>query len=241
MRLSLQKSVSFLTIFYLLLTGCANQMGSGGFNLTGDKTVLENVRNNPSEYAQPQKDTTKKVGYGTDTIGKFAFNSQYVESYLKTIATKLEKQWPFEVPQYSVKLIYGDHINAHATSRDTIYFPSGWFHGAESEDEIAAVMAHELAHILLRHPMDNVNQEEISDTVNSLQKGLVLGMYLKDMTLSKSGGGIGFQYGGSASQRKDLALASWAGENCIDQKLICSIRCSPDIRRRKQTFWQSIY
>lgn len=220
MKLSLKKSGLFLPLFSLIiLLGCVEKLGSGGFPLLEDTTVLENVRNNPSDYAVTTKDTNDIIGHGTDTMGKFSFNSTYVASYLRKITTKLEKQWPFEVPEYSIKLIYGDHINAHATSRNTIYFPSGWLHGAESEDEIAAVLAHELAHILLKHPMDNIDQEEISDAVNSLQKGIVLGMYLKDMSLGKSGGNVNFQYGGNASEQRDLALASWAGENLYKSKV----------------------
>ncbi len=221
MKLSLQKIILYLNLFSLIffLVGCVEKFGSSGFPLMDDITVLENVNNNPGDYILTKQNTSDIIGPGTDTLGKFAFNSTHLENYLYKITTRLAKQWPFEVPDYSIKLIYGDHINAHATYRNTIYFPSGWLHGAESEDEIAAVLAHELAHIFLKHPMDDIDQKEISDAVNSLQKGIVLGMYLKDMTLGKSGGDLSFQYGGNASEQRDLAIASWAGEKLYKSKV----------------------
>lgn len=52
---------------------------------------------------------------------------------------------------YEFKLIQGDDVNAFSLPGGTIYVYEGLMRFAESDDEIAAVMAHEISHAAFRH------------------------------------------------------------------------------------------
>ncbi len=86
------------------------------------------------------------------------------EAYMQRILTKLAAQWPYEAPKVGVFVRAQRSLNASATATD-ILVPIGVLETVESEDQLAAVLAHELSHILLRH------HEQI-DQKRALTKGV---------------------------------------------------------------------
>ena len=73
---------------------------------------------------------------------------------LQRLADRLAKHMGLP-PEISLTVHYDDSatINALATLGGNIVFFKGLLEQIESEDELAAVMAHEIAHIKLRHPI----------------------------------------------------------------------------------------
>ena len=53
--------------------------------------------------------------------------------------------------QYTFKLVEGDDVNAFSLPGGTIYVYEGLMNFAESDDELASVMAHEISHASFRH------------------------------------------------------------------------------------------
>lgn len=75
-------------------------------------------------------------------------------SQLQALADRLAKH--MDLPdEIELRLYYQktDTVNAFATLGGNIVFFEGLVEKLESEDELAAVMAHEIAHIKLRHPI----------------------------------------------------------------------------------------
>jgi len=86
------------------------------------------------------------------------------EAYMQRILSQLAAQWPYEAPKVGVFVRAQRSLNASATATD-ILVPIGVLETVESEDQLAAILAHELSHILLRH------HEQI-DQKRALTKGV---------------------------------------------------------------------
>jgi Zn-dependent protease with chaperone function len=76
------------------------------------------------------------------------------EDFLQSLANKVAAE--MDLPDgMTIKVHYSnsDTVNAFATLGGNLFFFKGLIEKMESEDELAAVMGHEIAHIKLRHPM----------------------------------------------------------------------------------------
>ena len=90
-----------------------------------------------------------------NTLKYFYANDEVITEYLYKIANRLLQNWPGSYPDIQIHFsaqrsydatAFGNH-NAIVVYRDLLT-------AAESEDELAAVLAHELAHILLEHQVN---------------------------------------------------------------------------------------
>src|SRR5512145_324867 len=74
-----------------------------------------------------------------------------VDRYLSKIVTKLAAQAPGARYPYAIKAVNASEINAFALPGGPMYVNRGLFEAARSEAELASVLAHEMAHVALRH------------------------------------------------------------------------------------------
>src|SRR5512134_1811718 len=74
-----------------------------------------------------------------------------VDRYLNKIVTKLAAQASGERYPYAIKAVNASEINAFALPGGPMYVNRGLFEAARSEAELASVLAHEMAHVALRH------------------------------------------------------------------------------------------
>ena len=83
-----------------------------------------------------------------------------VDEALATILSRLRESVPraFGDWNFRVRTIEEDSINAFALPGGQIFFHSGLLRRAESADEVAGVMAHEMAHVLERHGLRRIGQ-----------------------------------------------------------------------------------
>jgi predicted Zn-dependent protease len=83
--------------------------------------------------------------------------------HLTRIAAAIEQLRPgTEKPkqQYECKVIESDAINAFALPGGYLYYTQGLLEAVESEDELAAVTAHEMAHVCLNHARKLMGKDE---------------------------------------------------------------------------------
>lgn len=85
---------------------------------------------------------------------------EVVADGLNRILARLRESVPpgFGEWKFRVRTIHEDSINAFALPGGQIFFHSGLLRRAESAEEIAGVMAHEMAHVLERHGLRRVGQ-----------------------------------------------------------------------------------
>ena len=69
---------------------------------------------------------------------------------------------------YSVMILDSNEFNAFATPGGHIFVTRRLIESATSEDMLAAVLAHELAHIMLNHSVNIINEMKLSDELNTV-------------------------------------------------------------------------
>ncbi len=118
-------------------------------------------------------------------------NDSYVNNYIQRVGDRLVDAIPaeFNHPQfrYTFRVVNASDINAFALPGGPMYVNRGMITAARSEGEMAGVMAHEIAHVALRHGTAQATKQSGIGT----QLG-VLGMVLGGAIL---GGETGAQLG----------------------------------------------
>ena len=83
-----------------------------------------------------------------------------INSYINRIGQNLVRNSDSRVP-FTIKVIDSGEINAFALPGGFFYVDSGLILAAESEAELAAIMAHEIAHVAARHATKNMTKQQI--------------------------------------------------------------------------------
>ncbi|MCL2209039.1 MAG: M48 family metalloprotease [Treponema sp.] len=86
---------------------------------------------------------------------------------------------------YHVAVLDSNEINAFATSGGHIFVTRGLINAAKSEDALAAVIAHEIAHIQLQHSIKAIKTSRITQALlvtGTSAAGAAAGMDVKELT-----------------------------------------------------------
>jgi Zn-dependent protease with chaperone function len=147
-----------------------------------------------------------------------------VNEYVNRVGQNLVRNSDAQVP-FTIKVVDSDEINAFALPGGFFYVNSGLILAADEEAELAGVMAHEIAHVALRHPTNQATKAYLA------QAGLgVLGGLIGGKTPSSTGqiigavGGFGLnslflKFSRSAESQADVVgsqIMARAGYNPIE-------------------------
>lgn len=160
----------FLLAAGLALGGCVTTTGGGNApSLSLPLIEAPGSKQPVSSKLEPGKFEPSLMSIGSEkelaqTRGKgLGFvRSEAVEGYLKGIRDRLLKVSGVTDVPGKVRLLANPAFNASASADGNIYVAMGWLSYLESEDEIAAIVAHELSHVLLKH--------HSTDIIGALQK-----------------------------------------------------------------------
>jgi predicted Zn-dependent protease len=83
-----------------------------------------------------------------------------VNDYVNRIGQNLVRNSDSRVP-FTIKVLDTGEVNAFALPGGFFYVDSGLILAADSESELAAVMAHEIAHVAARHATKNMTKQQI--------------------------------------------------------------------------------
>ena len=83
-----------------------------------------------------------------------------VVEYINRIGQNLVRNSDSRVP-FTIKVVDSGEVNAFALPGGFFYVDSGLILAADSEAELAAVMAHEIAHVAARHATKNMTKQQI--------------------------------------------------------------------------------
>ena len=126
-------------------------------------------------------------------------NDDQVRSYLERLGDRLVEAAPRElnnpVFEYSFTPVNLKDINAFALPGGPMFVNRGMIEAARTEGEVAGVMAHELAHVLLRHGTANATKAQ------GFQIGALAGAI--------AGAVIGGGWGELISQGSQFGLGTW--------------------------------
>lgn len=88
----------------------------------------------------------------------------YVNKICKAIT--MNSDTPYIYKDYCVAIIDSDEINAFSTCGGHIFITTGILRCAKSEDELAAIIAHEIAHIQLQHAVGAIKADRTSNAIS---------------------------------------------------------------------------
>ncbi len=83
-----------------------------------------------------------------------------ITEYVNRIGQNLVRNSDSRVP-FTIKVVDSGEVNAFALPGGFFYVDSGLILAADSEAELAAVMAHEIAHVAARHATKNMTKQQI--------------------------------------------------------------------------------
>ena len=160
------------------ISGAINKAGSKVKSGVDGKVSAENVNESFKDAQEAadkaQEEITPEQEYyigravAAKILAKYkVYNSPKAQKYLnvicRAIAAKSER--PDLYRGYFVVILDTDEINAFATPGGHIMVTRGLLKCTDSEDSLAAVLSHEIAHILLQHSVKAIKKSRTANAV----------------------------------------------------------------------------
>src|SRR5215470_6960103 len=86
-------------------------------------------------------------------------NNRQAQAYIDALGRRLAAHAPGEHYPYQFKIVNEKAINAFALPGGFVYVNRGTIEAAKNEAELAAVMAHEIGHVALRHGTNQASKQ----------------------------------------------------------------------------------
>ena len=141
----------------LTIAGCETMGDMGGkmMSRAGDKEkIIAGLKDKYEPSAQAVGQERDLMNRRAETLG--LFSSPEISRYLNGIHARLVKASGVSGVPGKVYLTADAELNAEATPDGNIYLNWGLLRNLGTEDDVAAVIAHELSHVLLRHHDSNM-------------------------------------------------------------------------------------
>jgi predicted Zn-dependent protease len=196
-------SIVFLIVgFTCVLLSCqtvAAVMDKGAQRASEKGTLSQNtidaISNTSRAISSAAEDITPEQEYyigravGANILAKYKVwnGNPSLTSYLNMIcaAITINSPRPDIYNGYHVAMLDTDEINAFATSGGHIFVTRGLVNAAKSEDALAAVIAHEVAHIQLKHSIRAIKTSRITQAIlvtGASAAGAVTGKNVNELT-----------------------------------------------------------
>jgi Zn-dependent protease with chaperone function len=115
-------------------------------------------------------------------------SDSYPNAYMQALGSQLAAHVPGTRFPYQFKIIDDLKVDAFALPGGTIYVTSGLIQAAPTEPQLAGVLAHEIAHVVLRHATQQVSKAYSDENPNYTRSRVNVQDVLNDLD-------IGFGYG----------------------------------------------
>jgi len=102
--------------------------------------------------------TSAKILGSTPTI-----TDQAANTYINLLGKSLAKNYQLNTYRWTFGILQSDDINAFAASGGFIFVTKGLLKELNSEDELAAVLAHEIAHVKFNHYIKVVKKQMLAE------------------------------------------------------------------------------
>ncbi|QTA93255.1 M48 family metallopeptidase [Desulfonema magnum] len=99
-----------------------------------------------------------------------------ITDYVNNVGQKIVSSLPAQPFKYHFYVIKEDNYNAFATPAGHIFIYSGLFEDMETEEELAGILAHEIAHVVCRHVSQKI--ERSSKIGLATLAGIAAGIFL---------------------------------------------------------------
>ena len=136
-------------------------------------------------------------------------NAPRVDAYLTQLGMKLAAKLPTRGVQYPFEFhcVNDKAINAFALPGGYVFINRGAIEAADNEAQLAAVMAHELSHVALRHGTNQATKAEAAQGILGIAGGLfgdTVGGALMTQLGAFAAGGVLLRYSRTAESQADI-------------------------------------
>jgi predicted Zn-dependent protease len=135
-------------------------------------------------------------------------NNPRVDQYVNALGRRLAAQAPGERYPYRFKVVNDRAINAFALPGGPVYINRGLIAAADSEAQLAGVIAHEVAHVALRHGTNQASKAAAAQVPLALLGRIVGNDSTRDMLLQLGAGfaanSILLKYSRTAESQADI-------------------------------------
>jgi Zn-dependent protease with chaperone function len=205
MRQVLRKRLySGLMIATLVLgLGCATknvvQAPTGRVQLTGASNSFS-----PEQEIQLGQQAAQQVAQQLPLLPENDPITRYVQQIGRTLAAQApgEVKWPF-----SFHVVNQKEINAFALPGGPVFVNLGTIQAADTEGQLAGVMAHEISHVVLRHGTQQASKQQMAQIPLAILGGILpqgVGGSLARLGLSFGAQSIFLKYSRDAESEADL-------------------------------------
>lgn len=118
-------------------------------------------------------------------------NNRAVDAYLNRVVRRLAQNAPGARYPYEIKAVNASEINAFALPGGPMYVNRGLVEAARNEAELAGVLAHEMAHVALRHGTHQASKVYLTRAGLGILGGLLGKSSGNTSTIVNTIGGVG--------------------------------------------------
>ncbi len=174
-----------LSVFLLLsLSSCqtmesattlATTIGQGAGVISASQA--DSLRKTAKAVSRSAEEFTPEQEYyigravGSVVLGKYpAYDHGAVNAYVNVIGQTLAQasDLPAIFGGYRFLVLNSDEINAFATPSGLVFVTRGLLRCCRNEDALAAVLAHEIGHIQLRHGMQAIEKARVTEALTTI-------------------------------------------------------------------------
>jgi len=140
--------------------------------------------------------TNQDIQIGSQSAAKVEqqmpmFTDAQAQRYVETLGSRLAAKAPGAKYPYRFRVVNLSDVNAFALPGGFIYVHRGLLERVHSEGELAGVMAHEIAHVALRHPTNQVSKAYLAQAGLGILGGLLGGRSQNTGQIINTVGGFG--------------------------------------------------
>lgn len=146
-------------------------------------------------------------------------NDQYIAGYVESVGQRVLAHFPPQQLKFTFRVIKSDVYNAFAGPGGHIFIHSGLLAAMESEDELAGILGHEIAHVTSRHISQKLARQTKINYVTLA--GIVAGVLLG--AAGSAAGAQALTYGAMAAGQSAELAYSRENELEADEKGLQSI------------------
>lgn len=208
----------------LLVAGCATTITSP----TGRRQMVGAVSQEQLDQLGAQAFAQAKAETPQSSNGQ---QTAYVRCVVNAITTQLPGEWQ---GNWETALFAKDEPNAFALPGGKVGVYTGIFRVAQNQDQLAAVLAHEIGHVISRHHDERITRQMETQTVVGLAGAIVGSRYGSNVGNAVS------QYGAAGAQALFLLPKSREQESEADvvgQQLMTRAGFDP---RQAVNLWQNM-
>ncbi len=156
-------------------TTLATVIGQGTGVITGSQA--ESIRKTTAAVVRSAEEFTPEQEYyigrsvGAVVLTKYrVYDASHINQYVNLLGQTLAQasDLPVIFGGYHFLVLNSDEINAFATPSGLVFVTRGLLRCCRNEDALAAVLAHEIGHIQLRHGMDAIQKARVTEALTTI-------------------------------------------------------------------------